>query len=104
MNERKFWVSRDGGVCRDHLVLWSCQPLCREFGGVIRFSNTAHGKTPSKLEVFHGTALGLPHEIPPGECWEVTWAEAYCGAGLNPIMVPCARNVTDELKEENDAS
>lgn len=55
----------------------------------------------------HFAAVGLPHEIAPGECWEVRWewmsvGYDYATDTMIKRIVPIARNVTAELKEKAD--
>lgn len=64
----------------------------------------------SKLQVckpWMWPALGLPHEIAPGECWEVRWERMSVGYDyvtdtMRSMIVPIARDVTAELKEKSD--
>jgi hypothetical protein len=92
----KYWITnRDG-----YLTAYSkpMTPKSGRFAGLIRDYVCTTG-------AHHYQALGLPHEIPPGQCWEVSWHTA--SVTIHPtrqhrtMLVPIARNVTEELKESS---
>jgi hypothetical protein len=92
-----YWIANDGFV----LEVFASPPT------FVAFEWRGQKGTEFNVPKRHWPAVGLPHEIAPGECWEVRWVstdENFGALALHsrlraPEFIPIARNVTQELKE-----
>ena len=100
---KTFWVSRDTDGPANVLSIWESPPKWEMTRTKKLVGIWVQGEWESRSEVLceHYIAIGLLQEPFGGECWEVTWNEFRPAGQLdNPIMIPKARNVTQELKKK----
>lgn len=98
---KTFWIAREWSVlgCEESVTIFTERPRLKGGDVWICDSDAPYGWISPEMFA----SVGLPREPLPGECWEVTWNELRPAGQLDDsIMVPIARNVTEELKEAND--